>query len=109
MASLDQQTSVSMATTTVTVSAPATIQAVAAENSAQSGMANRPPPSYYLTIDGILRSHASEDADIPLVGYPATGVDDYEVHTAKALDRYVDAACWWYQRQGLQQAVSRLI
>lgn len=107
MVSLEQQTSVNMASSTVTVSAPTTVQSAAAENSTKSGMANRPPPSYYLTIDGLLKSHAAEVTDIPLVGYPATSVDDFEVHTAKTLDKYIDAACWWYQQQGLTPAVRR--
>lgn len=108
MASPKQQTLVSMASSTVTVSASSPAQPLAAENSSKSGMATRPPPSHYLTIDGLLRSHASEVTEIPLVGYPATGVDDFEVHTAKALDKYVDAACQWYQQQGLAPAVRRL-
>ncbi|KIW18118.1 hypothetical protein PV08_02406 [Exophiala spinifera] len=68
--------------------------------------ASRPPPSTYWTIDGLLRSHASdsEDGDRPMFAYPASGASDYEVHTVKAVDRYVDAACWWYQKQGLEAA-----
>lgn len=88
-----------MATTTVTIPAPAN------EKSTESGIADRPQPSFYSTIDGLIRSHAAEDSDIPMIGYPAHGVSDYEVHTAKTVDRYVDAACWWYQKQGLQPAV----
>lgn len=93
-----------MATATLTVQAR--MAASSRDNSPQNGMGNRPPPSTYQTLDGLLRSHASEEDDIPLVGYPAQGVDDYEVHTAKMLDRYVDAACVWYQQQGLIPAVS---
>jgi len=100
------QTTVPMATTTMTMSASANTQSTSGENSTKSGMANRPDPSFYLTIDGLIRSHAAEDAEIPMIGYPAQGISDYEIHTAKAVDRYVDAACWWYQKQGLQPAVS---
>lgn len=79
------------------------------ENSPHNGMSTRPPPSTYLTIDGLLRSNASEDDDIPMVGYPEKGVSDYEIHTAKTIDRYVDAACWWYQEHGLLPAVSTIV
>ncbi|KAK5302893.1 hypothetical protein LTR99_005850 [Exophiala xenobiotica] len=93
-------------TTTTTITLPPTTTSLAAsnENSPANGMASRPPPSTYLTIDGLLRKHASEDGEIPMFGYPASGASDYEVHTVKTVDRYVDAACWWYQRQGLQPA-----
>jgi len=95
-----------MATATMTMPPQGNLQAAHGENSTKNGMANRPHPSVYLTIDGLIRSHAAEDADIPTIGYPAQGVSDYEIHTAKVVDRYVDAACWWYQKQGLQPAVS---
>jgi len=95
-----------MSTSTMTIPAPANVRAADDDNSTKNGMANRPHPSVYLTIDGLIRSHAAEDADIPMIGYPAQGVSDYEIHTAKVVDRYVDAACWWYQKQGLQPAVS---
>ena len=85
--------------------ATATISLLADANSPQNGMASRPPPSTYQTLEGLIRSHASEDHEIPMVGYPDRGVDDYVVHTAKMVDRYVDAACWWYQEQGLRPAV----
>ncbi|ETI26263.1 hypothetical protein G647_03040 [Cladophialophora carrionii CBS 160.54] len=93
-----------MASVTTTVPVTATLRAAGVENSPHNGMAARPLPSTYWTIDGLLRKHASEDGDIPMVGYPATGASDYEVHTVKAIDRYTDAACWWYQKQGLQPA-----
>lgn len=97
-----------MATTTMTMPSAANTTASSGENSTKSGMANRPHPSVYMTIDGLIRSHGAEDDDIPMIGYPAQGVSDYEVHTAKTVDRYVDAACWWYQKQGLHSAVSNL-
>lgn len=101
-----QSQDIMAATTTMTMAGPARSPERTTTNSTQSGMLARPPPSFYLTIDGLLKSHASENTEIPLVGYPAAGVDDYEVHTAKAIDRYVDAACWWYQQNGLSVAVS---
>lgn len=102
-----ETTQVTMTTTTVTTSPPATVQAVVDENSPNNGMAARPHPSTYWTVDGLLRKHAAEDEDIPMIGYPATGAADYEVYTAKIVNRYVDAACVWYQKQGLLPAVSR--
>lgn len=100
------QTQSTMATTTVTMPPSATITATGDDNCSKSGMAYRPPPSSYLTIDNLIRKHATEENEIPMIGYPQKGVDDYEVHTAKNIDRYVDAACWWYQNQGLKPAVS---
>jgi hypothetical protein len=63
-------------------------------------------PSTYLTIDGLLRKHASEDGDMPMFAYPKTGPDDYEIYTLETVDRFVDAACWWYAAQGVEEAVS---
>ena len=96
-----------MTTTTVTLTTP-TALAASDENSTQNGMANRPPPSTYWTIDRLIRQHAADDAEIPMIGYAATGAADYEIHTVKTVDRYVDAACWWYQKQGLQAADASL-
>ncbi|KAJ9615537.1 hypothetical protein H2200_001612 [Cladophialophora chaetospira] len=93
-----------MATVTETAPSTATLRASGEENSPHNGMVARPPPSTYWTIDGLIRKHASEDTEIPMVGYPATGASDFEVHTVKAIDKYIDAACWWYQKQGLQSA-----
>ncbi len=64
-----------------------------------------PPPSRYLTIDGLLRRHASDDGERPMFGYPVKTASDYEVHTVGTIDRYIDAACWWYLARGLQSAV----
>lgn len=101
-----QVTNMTTSITTSTTSALANSSSAPAENSSRSGMGARPPPSTYLTIDGLIRSHASEEDDIPMIGYPEKGVSDYEIHTAKTVDRFVDAACWWYQENGLQSAVS---
>ena len=65
-----------------------------------------PPPETYHTIDGLVRSHASEPEDFPLVAYPATGVADFEVHSARDLDRYTNAAVARYRELGLEPAVS---
>ena len=61
-----------------------------------------------MTIDGLLKSHASESAEPPLICYPATGASDYEEHTAKALDKLTDAAVARYIELGLEPAVSGL-
>ncbi|KAI1612711.1 hypothetical protein EDD37DRAFT_607373 [Exophiala viscosa] len=60
-----------------------------------------PPPSRYQTIDHLLRQYASDGGETPMFGYPAKGASDYEIHTVRMIDQYVDAACWWYQAQGL--------
>ena len=65
-----------------------------------------PPPEKFITIDGLLRSHAAEADQKPLVCYPHSGVSDFEEHTAKDLDRYVDLAVQFYIRNGLKPAVS---
>lgn len=54
--------------------------------------AEAPSPQTYLTIDGLLRSHAAEPSDPIFIGYPAKGVIDFEEYTAKDLDRFTDAA-----------------
>ena len=64
------------------------------------------PIEKYLTIDGLLKSHALEPAEPPLICYPAKGVSDYEEHTAKVLDRFTDAAVARYIELGLEPAVS---
>jgi hypothetical protein len=62
-------------------------------------------PSTYLTIDGLLKSHASDPSDPILIGYPATGVSDFEEFTATDLDRFADAAVARYTDLGLPPAV----
>jgi len=59
----------------------------------------------FQTLDGLLQSHAAEPDQKPLICYPKTGVDDFEEHTAVALDRYTDAAVKFYIQQGLNYAV----
>ena len=98
-----------MATTTVTMPALTAVVTMDNRESTQNRTDSLPHPSFYLTIDGMIRSHASEDSEIPMIGYPEQGVSDYKVHTAKTVDKYIDAACWWYQKQGLRPAVSTII
>jgi hypothetical protein len=65
-------------------------------------------PENYNTLDGLLKSHASELRDIPLLGYPATGVTDFEEHTAKDLDAFADAAVAKYVSLGLEAVVRNI-
>lgn len=62
----------------------------------------------FMTIDGLLKSHANEldEAKRPLICYPVRGAADYEEHTAGALDRYTDVAAQFYMGNGLKPAVS---
>ncbi|KAK0275938.1 hypothetical protein LTR35_010707 [Friedmanniomyces endolithicus] len=62
----------------------------------------------FQTLDGLLQSHAAEPDQKPLICYPKTGVDDFEEHTAVALDRYTDAAVKFYIQQGLNYADTTL-
>lgn len=70
--------------------------------------ARYPPVEKFLTIDGLLRSHAAEPdaAQKPLVCYPIRGSNDFEEHTARDLDRYTDVVAHYYMEQGLSPAVS---
>ncbi|KAK3075367.1 hypothetical protein LTR53_001372 [Teratosphaeriaceae sp. CCFEE 6253] len=63
--------------------------------------ASYPPIDTFGTIDGLLKSHAAEREQKPLIAYPKSGVDDFEEHTAADLDRYTDAAVSLYVRHGL--------
>lgn len=65
-----------------------------------------PPIERFHTIDGVVRSHASEREQQPLVCYPIKGASDFEEHTAVEVDRYVDLAARYYIKQGLEPAVS---
>lgn len=72
--------------------------------------AGYPPVEQFLTIDGLLRSHAAQPdaAKQPLICYPVRGADDYEEHTAADIDRYVDIAVHYYMKQGLMPAVRQV-
>ena len=58
-----------------------------------------------MTIDGLLRSHAAEPDQKPLVCYPYQGVSDFEEHSAKDIERYTNLAVQFYVRHGLEPAV----
>lgn len=69
--------------------------------------AGYPPIEKFMTIDGLLKSHAaqSDAARKPLICYPVQAADDFEEHTAADLDRYTDVAVQFYLQQGLVPAV----
>ncbi|KAK4542196.1 hypothetical protein LTR36_007043 [Oleoguttula mirabilis] len=90
-----------MATTTQTVTS-AGLQTAPVRLS--NDHSSHPPIEKFLTIDGLLKSHAADPAEPPLICYPAKGVSDYEEHTAKALDSFTDAACARYIELGLEPA-----
>ncbi|KPM40567.1 hypothetical protein AK830_g5985 [Neonectria ditissima] len=48
--------------------------------------------SKLFTIDELIRRRASELGEAPSLGYPVSSFDDYEEHSARAIDRYADAA-----------------
>lgn len=64
------------------------------------------PINRFMTIDGLLKSHAAEPEQKPLICYPKSGAADFEEHTAADIDRYVDSAVEYYLANGLQPAVS---
>ncbi|KAJ4993616.1 hypothetical protein SVAN01_00670 [Stagonosporopsis vannaccii] len=61
-----------------------------------------------LTIDELIRRRASELRDAPLIGYPKSGVTDYEEHSAIAVNKYADAAADVLQRRGLKKVDASL-
>ncbi|KAK6422795.1 hypothetical protein LTR95_016617, partial [Oleoguttula sp. CCFEE 5521] len=91
-----------MATATTTTTAKPIITATKADHSAY------PPIETFLTIDGLLRSHAARPNQAPLVCYPVQTSSDFEQHTAADIDRYVDIACEFYVKHGLSPADSAL-
>lgn len=64
------------------------------------------PIARYQTIDGLLKSHAAEPDQTPLICYPKSTASDFELHTGRDLDQFVDAAVQFYVKNGLQPAVS---
>lgn len=71
--------------------------------------ARYPSIERFMTIDGLLKSHAAEpdEGKRHLIGYPVRTAADFEEHTAGDLDRYTDVAVHYYMEQGLQPAVRR--
>lgn len=64
------------------------------------------PIARFQTIDGLLKSHAAEPEQTPLICYPRSTASDFELHTGKDLDQYTDAAVQFYLQNGLEPAVS---
>jgi hypothetical protein len=64
-----------------------------------------PSPETYLTLDRLLKSHATDPSDPILLGFPAKGISDYEEFTAKDLDRFTDVAVANFVNHGLAPAV----
>ncbi|KAF2722236.1 acetyl-CoA synthetase-like protein [Polychaeton citri CBS 116435] len=92
-----------MATRTITTAALAGSSEPQTIRLAGNGTSH-PPPEDFWTLDGMLRSHARQAKQKPLIYYPVDNVDDYEGYTASTLSRFVDAAVWRYIRLGLQPA-----
>ncbi|OTA37704.1 hypothetical protein BTJ68_02495 [Hortaea werneckii EXF-2000] len=63
-----------------------------------------PEPEKFHTTDGLLRSHASEPDQPPLVCYPAKGVADFEEWSARDLNKFTNAAVARYRESGLEPA-----
>lgn len=57
------------------------------------------------TIDELIRRRAVELNESPLIGYPRQGIVDFEEHSARAIDRYADAAVVVLQQLGLDAVV----
>lgn len=57
------------------------------------------------TIDELIRRRAVELNEAPLIGYPRHGIVDFEEHSARAIDRYTDAAVVVLQQLGLNAVV----
>ncbi|KAJ5090621.1 hypothetical protein N7532_009305 [Penicillium argentinense] len=68
--------------------------------------AGYPPIEQFMTIDGLLKSHAAhpDQARKPLICYPVRRADDFEEYTAGELDRYTDVAVQYYIQKGLGPA-----
>ncbi|KAJ5577390.1 uncharacterized protein N7459_006354 [Penicillium hispanicum] len=71
--------------------------------------AGYPPVVDFGTIDGLLRSHASQPDETrkPLICYPVREAADFEEYTASELDRYTDVAARYYMQSGLPPADPR--
>lgn len=94
-------------TATVEVQASLTKEEIAERLFNGTLHAGYPSVEKFLTIDGLLKSHAAEpdQARKPLICYPHRKADDFEEHTAADLDRYTDVAARYYLQQGLEPAV----
>ncbi|KAJ0356303.1 hypothetical protein COL154_005506 [Colletotrichum chrysophilum] len=60
------------------------------------------------TVDELVRRRALEIPDAVAIGYPKEGLLDFEEHSFRAIDRYVDAAVQRLQELGISPAVGHL-
>ncbi|KAK7443699.1 hypothetical protein CaCOL14_012347 [Colletotrichum acutatum] len=60
----------------------------------------------FFTLDELIKSRALELDEAPLLGYPNEGLLDFEEHSARAVDRYIDAAVQRLQQLGLSSVDS---
>ena len=58
------------------------------------------------TLDELIKRRASDLEDLPLFGYPNQTVTDFEEHSARSVDKYVDAAVENLQKLGMAPVVS---
>lgn len=72
----------------------------------KNDFSRHPPIERFITIDRLLKSHATEPDQRPLICYPEKGVSDFEEYSAAALDRHTDNAVDFYIRNSLPPAVS---
>ncbi|KAI3540707.1 hypothetical protein CSPX01_08116 [Colletotrichum filicis] len=59
----------------------------------------------FFTLDELIKRRALELVDAPLLGYPNEGLLDFEEHSARAVDRYIDAAVQRLQQLGLSSVL----
>lgn len=73
--------------------------------SQQNGYLENPPYDYskFRLLDDVFRQRALDPIQKPLMAFPRSprGVDDFEYHTGKDLDRYTDEAAWLYAKENL--------
>ncbi|EME44159.1 NRPS-like protein [Dothistroma septosporum NZE10] len=97
-----KDTSANMATATTTMAPPGAAQPSSSESKHHD--ASYLPTSRFNTIDGLLKSHAAEPEQTPLICYPKEGAADFELHTGQDLDRFTDAAVQFYLANDLEPA-----
>ena len=98
-----KDTDANMATVTTAIAPPATGQPFSIKLKHHD--ASYLPTSRFNTIDGLLKSHAAEPEQTPLICYPKEGAADFELHTGQDLDRFTDAAVQFYLANGIEPAV----
>lgn len=74
----------------------------------KNDFSRHPPIEQFVTIDRLLKSHAAEPDQRPLICYPEKNVSDFEEYSAAVMDRYTDSAVDFYTHNGLPPAVCML-